>query len=137
VLRLIDSDHIMTSSWAVETLHHWTIRALKQLSLGFSPTGRTLGISPILPDLFRQAGFTDIKLQPYCVDFSAGTERWGALYRNMEMVFKKLMTFVVTMEIASQQNFDEVFSQMHADVLSSDFCGVWPIFSVVGVKPLA
>ncbi len=135
ILRLIDTDTILTSSWAVDTIHHWTLQVFQRNGFGFSPTGRTLGMSPILPYLVRNAGFVDVRSERYSIDFSTGTDNWGILYRNIEMACTSLMPQIVAMKIASQEYFDEVFRQVHIDMMSNDFYGIWPFFSLIGVKP--
>lgn len=135
ILRLIDADTILTSSWAVDTIHHWTLQVLQRTGFGFSPTGRTLGMSPVLPHLVRKAGFVQVHSQPYSIDFSSGTDNWGILYRNIEMACTSLMPQIVAMKIATQEEFDKVFRKVHIDMMSDDFYGLWPFFSLTGVKP--
>jgi ubiquinone/menaquinone biosynthesis C-methylase UbiE len=135
LFRLIDCDTILTSSWAVDTIHHWTLQMYQRNGFGFSPTGRTLGMSPVLPHLVREAGFAEVQFQPYVIDFSARSENWSIMYRNIEMACTTLMPQVLALKIATQEQFDDVFRQVHIDMMSDNFYGLWPFFSLTGVKP--
>lgn len=136
IVRLIDFDIVMSSSEAFETMQAWTIQALRLQGFGFGPTGRTFGLSTILPSALRQAGFQDVHYSSYGIDFSTGMDDWGVVYRNVEIACTSLMPLIVKHDLASEQKVNEVYRQLLVDMVSDDFHGMWPFYSIYASKPL-
>jgi ubiquinone/menaquinone biosynthesis C-methylase UbiE len=80
VLRLTETEGPLTSSVATERYLHLIWRALQQAGQSFSPDGRHIGITPVLPRLVRQAGFMDVHLRASAIEWSMGTEAYYPVF---------------------------------------------------------
>ena len=134
-LRLIYFDSLWGSTPAFDELHGFYLCALYKTGLGLSPTGRSLGISPKMPRLVRQAGFHELSIHNYSIDFSSDSECWSCIYRNLELTSNSLMPLVVNLGLQSQEKVDKLYQQALLEMMSGDFCGVWPFFCLTARKP--
>jgi ubiquinone/menaquinone biosynthesis C-methylase UbiE len=138
IVRLSDNDGSAgsTSLWT-ERMSAMIAQALKKSGLGFSPDGRSFAITPMLKRLLQMAGCTQIKLMPFLIDYSAGTDAHDSFYQNFKVATKLLQPFLARTGAATEEEFDNVYLQMLRDMQSEDFCALWVIVSVWGIKPEA
>lgn len=135
ILRLTETDGSgLTNSPAYERLNAWFTQAIWKMGYGFSPDGRTLGVTPMLAHLLKKGGYQNIQHEAHAIDFSAETEAFHDFYRNAEVGFKLLAPLLVKMGVAAQEEIDQTYQQMLIEMLSSDFCGVWNFLTVWGKK---
>ena len=130
----IDSGN--TSSAAFEQVLALTYLALSRSGFGFSPTGRTLGIAFMLPKLFRNAGYTNIQINSYALEFSAGTEYWADCYHNIEILCKLGQPVLLQTGVATKEELEQLYRQLIIEMNLQDFCGMQHLVSVLAQKPL-
>ncbi len=110
-------------------------QAAWRLGYGFSPDGRTLGLTPMLPRLLRTAGYQHIRLQAHVMEQSAETQSWADCYRNYEVAYSLLQPFLVKAGVILPEDLSRLYQQMLIEMHYDDFCALWHFTSVWGEKP--
>src|SRR5579875_2720631 len=82
-----------------------------------------------------EAGCQQIHLRPHVLDFSAGTTANVAMFENLKVGFKLGQAFGVKMGVATQEELDELYDKVLADMLSESFRALWYFLSVDGRLP--
>ncbi len=101
----------------------------------FDPEGRHIGVVHQLPKLLRDAGFQNTQIKGHGIDYSAGTPAWEGWYQNFSVVFKLMKPFFMKLGIASEEEFERLYQQMLADMLSDQFTGLALFFTFWGTTP--
>lgn len=101
----------------------------------FSPGGYFVGILPVLPRLFRDAGLQDIRKMAHAVDFSAGTEARDGFYYNLASAFQTLTPFVARLGVSTEEEWQDLYQKGLAEMYEDDFCAMWFLLTVWGHKP--
>lgn len=136
ILRITETDGGgVTTSPAFDQLNILLYQAMNRRGYGFSPTGVTLGITPILEYLFRQAGYSELYTQAHAINFSTDAEAWSDFYRNTEIVFNSALPMLQKMNMASQEELEDLRQRMLMDMYKDDFHGIWYLLSVWGSNP--
>lgn len=136
VIRLTEFDiYGITNSPACEKLTEMGSRAFKLAGQSFSPDGRSVGVTPMLGRLLRDAGCEKIRSMPHMIDFSAGTEAHGAMYQNHMVVLKLMQPFLIKMGVTTQEEVDVVYQRALDEIVADNFCGLWYYLTVWGEKP--
>ena len=136
IVRLTEFEIPVTTSPALN--EHWEIaaRAFYKLGRSFSVDGRNIGITPVLKRLLRDAGFQNIKHQGHVIDISAGSADFEGFFRHFVYALKLVKPFLLNVEgLTSEQEYDRLYQQMQAEMLASDFCGLWTHVTAWGEKP--
>lgn len=136
VLRLTEMiDPAITTSDACERRQQLAFEAERRLGYGFSPTGRTLGVTTVLPSLLRKAGYQQVHHTAHALEFSADTDAWGEVYRDAEIVGLLLQPLLVNSGVTTQEEADQLYQQMLIEMQALDFCGMWHYMTVLGTEP--
>ncbi|HZR40439.1 MAG TPA: methyltransferase domain-containing protein [Ktedonobacteraceae bacterium] len=136
VLRLTETDHFGVSTCpAHDRIVELIIQVLNRTGHGFSPDGRSTGITPALPLLLRRAGFVEIGSSAHVLRFSPFDETYADMRNNARIVTLQLRTPMTKLGLVTEQEFDRLYQQMELELLSDDFSGVWPFLTVWGRKP--
>jgi len=125
-----------TNSAAYEKMHRYLSQAMHAAGFGFSPDGLSPRITPMMGRLLKNAGYQNIQYRAFAIDFSAGSEAHGSIYRNTAIVSKIGQTFAVKMGVAKPDEIEQLYQQIQIDMLADDFCGIWFHLTVWGTKPL-
>jgi ubiquinone/menaquinone biosynthesis C-methylase UbiE len=134
ILRLTEGEWAFTNSAALDKLASFTTRGIYQGGHSFSPHGRNIGTANMLRLLIKNAGYEDIACKAHVVDFSAGTELHEGNTQNMLVIYKQLQPFFIQMQLASQEELDDLHAQMETDLQADDFCGLDFFLTVWGRK---
>jgi ubiquinone/menaquinone biosynthesis C-methylase UbiE len=136
IIRLTELELPVTTSPALNELWDIGARAFYKSGRSFSVDGRHIGITPVLKRLLRDAGFQDVKHQGYVLDISAGTADFEGFWRNFVYVMQLVKPFLLKAEgLTTEQEYDRLYQQMQAEMLASDFCGLWTYVTAWGEKP--
>ncbi|WP_376797334.1 class I SAM-dependent methyltransferase [Thermogemmatispora sp.] len=135
VLRLTETEGPLTSSVATERYLHLIRRALQQAGQSFSPDGRHIGITPVLPRLVRQAGFHEVHLRATAIDWSMGTDMHYSVFKDHLIAMELLQPFLVKMQLVSKEELELLFQQALAEMQQEDFCAIWTLLTVWGRQP--
>jgi ubiquinone/menaquinone biosynthesis C-methylase UbiE len=136
IVRLTEFDEFgLTTSRSYEELKGLSAGILGKAGYGFSPDGRTHGMTPKLGRLLQDVGFTDIQRSAHVVDFSAGTANWQTIFDHTMAICAEAKPFLLRSGILSEQRFEDLYQHMQVELLADDFCGVLSYQSAVGTKP--
>jgi len=137
LLRLTESDSMgLTNSVAYERFHRLSMQAMQQFGYGFSPDGSTLGITPVLSWLVKQAGYTaETGMQSHFFDFSYGTPLYSSQRQNVEMVFASALPLLKQAGVAPQEEIEKLYGQVLEQMRAEDFRGTGYLLTVWGRKP--
>lgn len=111
--------------------------AFKRAGQSFSPNGRRMGITPVLPRLVRQAGFEEVQVRSSIIEWSVGTEAHYAVFKDYLLGFELIQPFLMKVGVATKAELERLYQQAVAEMQQDDFCALWPLVTVWGRKPLA
>ncbi len=134
MIRLTESEWVFSNSAAVDELCLILARSVK-LRGGFSPSGRILGIVPMLGGFLRDMGCTHVQQKSHVIDLSYGNDAHTSMFQNCRVIFKLMQPFVIGLGITTQEEMDRLYDQMQVEMLSESFRAVMFLLTVWGVKP--
>ncbi|MBV9615324.1 MAG: class I SAM-dependent methyltransferase [Ktedonobacteraceae bacterium] len=135
ILRLTETlNYGATTSRAYEQFFALCAQALFQAGYGFSVDGRTFDMTPVLPRLLRNAGYSTVHIKAHALEISAGTEGWSDFYRNADITSQTILPFLIKTNVATEEEGKALHDQLLVDLLSEDFCGMWHYVSAWGIK---
>ncbi len=136
IVRLTEFEMPLTTSPALNELWYISTRAFYKLGRSFSVDEWHVGITPVLKRLLRDAGFQNINHQGHVMDISAGTTDFEGFWRNFVYVMQLVKPFMLKVEgLTTEQEYERLYQQMQAEMLASDFCGLWMYVTAWGEKP--
>jgi len=109
---------------------------IHQAGYGCSPSGHYLGVLPMLPRWFQDAGLQNVRKMAHTLDFSAGTEARDGFYYNHASAFQTMTPVIVKSGIATEKDWKDLYQKGLAEMYLDDFCGMWILLTVWGTKPL-
>lgn len=136
MIRLTEFDEPATTNSAA--FAHWmelTFRAIKLAGLCMSPDGHNFGVTPLLRRFLLDVGCQDIGLRSHCIDFSFETPAFDSMYRNCEVAFLQVQSFMVKMKVATPEEIEQSYRDMLTEMRSGDFCALWYYLTAWGQKP--
>jgi ubiquinone/menaquinone biosynthesis C-methylase UbiE len=135
VLRLTESDTVgTTNSPALERLHWLLAQAVKISGLGFSPDGRTCGITPMLGHFLLQAGCHNLQQRSFVLDYSVGTPSHNGIYQNAVIAYQLALPFLLKTAVTTSEEFDQLYHLMEMEMLADDFRALWYFLSAWAEK---
>jgi SAM-dependent methyltransferase len=134
VIRLCEGEWI-TNSPGYEKQQTLFTRALKLAGQSFSPDGRLVAITPMLPGFLKQGGCVNVKHAAQAIDFSAGTEENYAYFRNFQAAYKLMQPFLLRTGVTTEAEADEVYELMLQEMLTDNFRGIAFLLNAWGRKP--
>ena len=136
IIRLTESEAgTITNSAALEKMTAIFCQAMYRTGQSFSPTGRLLGITPMLSRLLRDAGCQNVQLRAEVIDFSAGTEAHVGLCKDTQVFFSLMHPFLIGLGLVTREEADQLSQQMELEMMKDDFCGEFLLFTAWGQKP--
>ncbi|WP_069802496.1 class I SAM-dependent methyltransferase [Thermogemmatispora onikobensis] len=134
-LRCTETEPPLTSSLAFERFSALGTDALKRAGQSFSPDGRHIGITPVLPRLVRQAGFERVRLRASAIEWSMGTEGHYPVFKDYLIGLELVQPFLAKVGVATAEELATLYQQTIAEMQADDFCALWTLLTVWGQKP--
>jgi ubiquinone/menaquinone biosynthesis C-methylase UbiE len=134
ILRLTEVEWGFTNSAALDALSGMTALSLYRAGHSFSPSGRTVGTANMLRLLLKRAGYQDIQYGAHAVDFSTGAEAHESNVQNVLVVYKLIQPFFIQMQVANEEELQQIYRQVEEDMQKEDFCAVDYYLTVWGRK---
>jgi SAM-dependent methyltransferase len=136
VIRLTEVEGFgISSSPALEKFNAMGFEAFRRAGRYFAKDEYFPGVQTRLAGLVKQAGYQEVRLAAYALDYSSGSEAHHAWYQNYRVVLKLGQPFLLKLGLATQRELDQLYEQALSEMVSPDFCGVFPFLSVYGTKP--
>jgi ubiquinone/menaquinone biosynthesis C-methylase UbiE len=138
ILRLTEGDGLgLTNSAAYEIHHRLGTRAMQVFGYGFSPDGSTLGITPMLSWLLKQAGFTEEPgMKSHFFDFSYGTSFYSSQIQNIALVLEAARPFILRSGVCKQAEIEALYLKALEEMQEKDFRGMGYFLTAWARKPL-
>ncbi|MDQ2902660.1 MAG: methyltransferase domain-containing protein [Ktedonobacteraceae bacterium] len=133
-IRLTEGEMPISNSESLEKMSGLITQALKMVKQSFSPDGRHIGITPMLGRLLRDAGYTDIQKKAYAAESSAGTELREGFYQDVMAGYKLVQPVLVGLNLVSQEEVDDLYQRMLAEIMLDDFCEMMFLLTAWGRK---
>ena len=124
ILRLTEFEWGFTNKPAFETYCSLVNRAFFLAGRSFSPTGKHMGITPMLEPLMRTGGFHSIKRKAHALDCSAGAPAFPSMYEDCKSGFQLMQPFLISTQVASHEEIEHLYEQVMDEMLSDDFCSL-------------
>jgi SAM-dependent methyltransferase len=135
IIRLTEMELPLTTSPAYERFGGYLTAALQRARQSFSMDGRHFSITPVLPRLVRQAGFTDVHLRATAIEWSTGTKARYPVFKDHFIAMALLQPFIAKMQVATKEELEQLYQQAVAEMQREDFCAVWTLLTVWGRQP--
>jgi len=138
IIRLTEGDTLITTSPACEKLNDLLARALWLVHHQLfppTPSGQNLLITPLLPRVLRNAGVTQLQQVAYITDFSADMEAHTEIAHEIARTYQRIQPWLVHMGLTTQEEVEQTYQQMLAELQAEDFGGVGFYLTVWGRKP--
>lgn len=135
ILCLAESDMPLTNSPACEKLTELCLRAMHLADYHAAPDKKYLSITSLLGDFLYSVGCQQVQHHAHFLNYSPGTEGYWSMFRNMEVLHELLKPFLLTMEVAAEDELLQFQHEAIIQMLSDDFCGDWCLVTVWGLKP--
>lgn len=136
ILCLTEGDDLgISTSPAVERLSGLAIQASWRLGYGFSPDGRTLGMSASILKFLRTGGYRDIHIIPFAVDYSAQTEGGDDFRHNNEIIYQHLSPVLVSLGLVTSTELEDLRQKALLEAYSNDFTCIAHIMRIWGSTP--
>src|SRR5581483_272879 len=94
------------NSPSAEKLTMLTYAAIYKGKQIFSPY--SMAANPVLAQILKARGFTNITLVPYLVDFSYGTPLHPLMHRDLQISNEHLKPFLAKMQVAPAEELDQL-----------------------------
>jgi ubiquinone/menaquinone biosynthesis C-methylase UbiE len=135
IIRLTEVEWGFVNKPATEKFMGLSSLALSKAGQSFSPNGLHLGINTVLSRLVQNAGFQHIGKLPHFIDHSYGTHAHEGFYHDLAAAFHLIMPFLAKTGVATQEELDQLYPKVLAEMQMEDFCSVWYLLTVWGYKP--
>lgn len=132
IICLTEADWGITNGPISERLSTAFTQAMHLAKHGISPNA--FGTTAMLQPFLRKAGYQNIQAQAHFLEYSAGTEAHHSAYQDIMAAFQLLQSFLVHAGTITQEEFNQLYQQLPAEMLSNDFCGMWYFLRVWGDK---
>jgi ubiquinone/menaquinone biosynthesis C-methylase UbiE len=136
IIRLTEGEAPISNSPAFEKWTAMVTLALKRAGQSLSPDGRHSGIPTMLERFLCDAGCEDVQSKAHVINFSVGMEAHSGWYQNFMVAFHLLKPFFIKMEVATQEELDQVYPQMLQEMQAEWFCGIQFLLTAWGKKSL-
>ena len=136
LIRLTEFEWPVTTSPALSSLGHLHTKSFYHFGRSCAADAWHVGITPVLKRLLRDAGFQNIHHQGHVIDISAGTADFEGFFRNFVNGVQLAKPFSLKVPgLTTEQEYDRLSQHMQAEMLASDFCGLWTYVTAWGEKP--
>ncbi len=135
ILRFTDFEQGFSNKPHFERAAGVLNQMMHRFGYGFSPNGYHMGIIPVLPHLFREAGVKNIGKMAHLIEFSAGTENHETFYHDHASGYLGIKPLIGKSGLLSEKEWEELYQRGLAEMFEPDFCGAWMFLTVWGYKP--
>ncbi|QBD82796.1 class I SAM-dependent methyltransferase [Ktedonosporobacter rubrisoli] len=134
-ILVADYEAEYSTSTAVERLSAFLTKAGTLTGRSFSETGRSSGLCVVLQNLLRDAGFQQVEMKPYFIEFAPqnpGFKNWRDDFLLMSHTFS---TFVASAGFTTQEEIRSLVDQALQDFNDAHFSAISLQVIAWGVKP--
>jgi ubiquinone/menaquinone biosynthesis C-methylase UbiE len=133
---LTETDNIagINNSDALKRMQELSVAVSRRARRAFFAEGSELGINPGLGRLLRQFGFLRVHQKAYVIDWSADAEAHESWSQNMILFANLGRGFLTKSGLISEEDYEQLYSQAVADMMSDDFQSITYLASTIAEK---
>lgn len=135
IVRLTEVELGLTNKPHLEQAYNMISQALNHTGVNFSPNSHYYGILHVLPYLFRQAGLSVLGNMAHFIEYSSHTPTHEGFYHDLSIAFSLLEPLMPKLQLATQQEWRDLYTQGLAEMHDEDFCAAWIVLTIWGQKP--
>jgi len=130
----VEMDTPGTNSEAYGRLTMLARQALQKAGLGFPVSAYATGIAQVMEQWLRQADFEEVQSAAYEFVIAADKDARAhhRFFRQAFVACLQMRAFLLAMEVTTIQEFEQLYRQMHVDMLSKAFRGTCVVKMVYG-----
>jgi SAM-dependent methyltransferase len=133
-MHVTEGEVSMTNSPAHEELARLFLGALQRAGIGFSLSGRHLGLLCELEPLLSAAGFHVCSCRAHMVNYSYGADLYEAWKRDTLIFVKEVQPFLVQTGVATEAWLGALYQQLQYEMNLPAFHALQPFLTVWGTK---
>ncbi len=136
ILRVTETDTVGLSNLeAYEAFFALVYQASQKIGYGFSPDGKTFGMTHELEPLLHWAGYEQIESRPHIVSYSAGSTYHADMVYDFIVLAKNVIPLLVRTGVASQEEAEQSYQKMVESTQAKDFHALWYLLTTWGTRP--
>lgn len=102
----------------------------------FAFTKAYIGVTVVLKQFMRQAGFVEPQLRPILIDLSAGEQNHQAFMENLIDAITLAAPWLLRQGVTTQEEIDEIADQMKQLIGQNNFAAYWFLNTIWASKPM-
>jgi ubiquinone/menaquinone biosynthesis C-methylase UbiE len=134
ILCVTEYEFTSSNSRARQELSRTLYQGLQHAHRSFAPLGLSVGISCMIPFLFKQAGFQQVKLKGICLDTSHGSEGFEDWREDLILLNTTFRDALIKTGVTTAEQQDALLEETLHD-MEEQFCTIVFNVCVWGVKP--
>ena len=136
LMRWVEMDPPGTNSEAYGRLTMLARQALQKAGLGFPAGAYTTGIAQVMEQLLRAANFEEVHsaTHEFVVAADKGSRTHYRFFRQASVACLQMRAFLLGMEVTTVYEFEQLYRQMHVEMLSKAFGGTCVLRMVYGKR---
>lgn len=135
ILRITEFEQGFSNKQHFEQTSRVLNQVMHRHGYGFSPNGYHMGVLPVLPHLFREAGVSRVEKMAHFIEFSAGTDIHETFYHDHASGYFGVAPVIEKSGIMTAVDWQALYQRALSEMLEADFCGAWMLLTVWGWKP--
>ena len=134
LMRWVEMDPPGTNSEAYGRMTTLARQALQKGGLGFPAGAYATGIAQVMEQLLRTAGFEEVQSMTHGFVIAADKESRThyRFFRQATVACLQMRAFLLAMEVTTIQEFEQLYRQIHVDMLSKAFRGTCVVKMLYG-----
>lgn len=134
VIRITEHETVITNNLAWEELIALCSQAFKVAGYTSSPDGRHCGVTIVLKQMLRQAGYINPQHRVHAIDFSAGTPAHDSVFEDWLLGVRLSIPFFLKTGLRDREEINELRERIAEAEKLEDFCGYWFLMTVWAQK---
>ena len=135
-MRWVEMDAPGTNSEAYGRLTMLARQALLKAGLGFPAGTYATGIIQVMEQLLRAVGFEDVHsaTHEFVITANKGSRSHYRFFRQASVACLQMRAFLLAMGVTTVYEFEQLYRQIHVDMLSKAFGGTCVLRVVYGKR---
>jgi ubiquinone/menaquinone biosynthesis C-methylase UbiE len=135
VLRLTEAEMPVCPTPAMNQIVRMMSYALHEKGHTFDSGKNTLGITAVMGNMMRRAGYQNVRLFSYALEYYPGNELYDSFFENFRTAYKLSQSFIIYTGAATPAEVDLAYKQALIEIRKPDFSTVSHLLTAWGHKP--
>lgn len=135
LIRLTETEIGLTTSFAIERLAEIITQSFHKSGMGFSPTGRNLGVTSVMKSLLEHAELTIHSTQERDLDYGWGTPFYQTWHDITLSGLDLVGPYAAKLGIVAPEEFQALYEQAIVETVQEDYSALMYVRTVSARKP--